>query len=162
MPDLDHAPGGSSPQPLTTRLLAAVRARRTYLAIYQHYRKAAPKADFAGLLDEFVDDTQDAIASLSHQVRLLDRSPLSAGVNENLLTQGMHRKGTPGKLNFMLVGTKNTLEWYAAQRDPDDPPEIQELWQALQAVEQRHQARIKAMLGQLRPTRDQPSPQDPP
>jgi rubrerythrin len=140
-------------------LLAAVRARRSYLAIYQHYRQAAPKADFAALLDDLIDDTQDAIATLSHQVRLLDRSPVSAGVNEYLLTQGMHRRGTPSKLNFMLVGTKNTLEWVAAQRHPDDPPEIQELWQALQEMEQRHQDRVKEMLGQLHPIQDQQSPE---
>lgn len=161
MSELDHAAGDFPPPPLTPRLLAAVRARRSYLAIYQYYRKAAPKADFAGLLDELIDDTQDAIAALSHQVRLLERSPVSAGVNENLVTQGMHRKGTPSKLNFMLVGTKNTLEWYAAQRNPEDPQEIQELWQALQEMEQKHQGRIKEMLGQLHPTRDHQSPKNP-
>lgn len=158
MSELDPAAGDSPPPSLAIRLLSAVRARRTYLAIYEHYRKAAPKADFAALLDELIDDTKDAIATLSHQVRLLDRNPVSAGINENLLTQGMHRKGTPGKLNFMLVGSTNTLEWYAAQRHQGDSPEVQELWQALQEMEQKHQQHIKEMLGQILQTRDDQSP----
>lgn len=140
------AAGGSG---LPDRLLAATRARRTYLSIYQAYRKATPKADFAALLDRLVEDTQEALALLSHQVRVLGHSPLSTGVNEGLLKQGMDRKGTLSKLNFLLVGSTQSLDWYARQRSPEDPPEIAELWQALIDQETQHQQQIKDLLASV-------------
>lgn len=60
---------------LSDRLLAATRARRTYLSIYQGYRKATPKADFAALLDRLIEDTQEALTLLSHHVRVAGHSP---------------------------------------------------------------------------------------
>lgn len=131
---------------LSDRLLAATRARRTYLSIYQGYRKATPKADFAALLDRLIEDTQEALTLLGHHVRVAGHSPLAAGINEGLLKRGMDRKGTLSKLNFLLVGSAQSLDWYARQRSPEDPPEIAELWQTLIDQESQHQQQIKDLL----------------
>ncbi|MCS6844565.1 MAG: PIG-L family deacetylase [Caldilineales bacterium] len=139
------APGAT----LIPRLLAALRARRTYLAIYQAYRRATPKADFAALLDGLIEDTQESLAELSRALRLLGRSPVAVGVNERLLAQGEQRKGTLSKLNFLLVGANQSLAWYKGQRSEDDPPDVQALWQRLEEAELRHQSQIKALLAQI-------------
>lgn len=134
----------ASPAP---RLLSSLRGRRTYLLIYEAYRKATPKADLAQLLDVLIEDTQDAIASLSSQLRYLGVSPLQSGINEGLLAKGVRRRGTLSKMNFLLVGTSHNLEWYAEQAHDEDPSQVQALWQELAAMEQRHQDMIKAFLG---------------
>lgn len=130
-----------------THLLSALRARRTYLLIYQEYRKTTPKADFAELLDALIDDTQDTVANLSRILRLMGISPIQAGVNEKLLQQGLARRGMASKLNFLLAGSTRTLEWYEEMPLADDPEEIQALWQDLAAMETRHLASIRELLG---------------
>lgn len=135
--------------PMLTRLMAALRARRTYLTVYETYRRTTPKADFAALLDALIEDTQESLAEISRAVRLLGRSPVTAGLNEKLLAQAERRKGTLSKLNFLLVGTAQSLEWYAAQQAESDPPEVRALWQRLAETERRHQAQIKALLAQI-------------
>lgn len=137
----------SSMVPLYVRLLAALRARRTYLLLYESYRKARPKEDFKELLDVMIEDSHDSIASISSLLRRLDQSPLAAGTNENVLQQGMSRKGTASKLNFLLVGTQRSLDWYPNQQTAEDPTEAQALWQSLIERETEHQRQIKRMLG---------------
>lgn len=134
---------------LAPRLMAALRGRRTYLMIHEGYRRATPQADFAVLLDGLMEDGHEAIAELSYHLRHLDRSPMAAGVNETLLTQGTSRKGTASKLNFLLVGATQTLQWLNDQRRVDDPPAMQALWQYLIDAETRHQQQIKEVLGQV-------------
>lgn len=141
------APGQA---PLAARLVSCLRTRRTYLLIYQEYRKQRPKPEFMALLDTLIDETQEAIAALSTQVRRADRSPLAVGVNEKLLAQGAGRKGVLSKLNFMLVGSTRALEWYASQQAAaDDPPEVQAMWQQLIALESQHLQTIKSLLASL-------------
>ena len=144
---------------LGQRLMAGLRARRGYLAIYQHYQRHRPKPAFAALLETLVDDTQEATALLSSALRRLDRSPLQAGTHEKLLGQGMSRRGPVSKLNFMIVGMDKSLQWYASQLAEDDPAEVHAIWQELEATERRHLAMAKALLAETeRPLRSDESP----
>lgn len=150
------------------RLMAALRGRRTYLLIHEAYRRATPQADFAALLDDLIEDGHEAIAELSRLLRHLGHSPMTAGLNEKLLTQGSSRKGTAHKLNFLLVGATQTLQWLNDQRRSDDPPDVQAVWQRLIDAEARHLQQIKQVLGQVElaagaaPTASQSAPQAPP
>jgi N-acetyl-1-D-myo-inositol-2-amino-2-deoxy-alpha-D-glucopyranoside deacetylase len=141
---------------LAPRLMAALRGRRTYLMIHEGYRRATPQADFALLLDGLMEDGHEAIVELSHHLRHLGRSPMAAGVNDKVLAQGANRKGTASKLNFLLVGATQTLQWLNEQRRSDDPPAMQALWQQLIDAESRHLQQIKAVLGQVELAGDEP------
>lgn len=117
--------------------------------IYEAYRRQRPKADFAELLEQLIANTRDVIASLSTALRRLDQSPLRAGVNETLLQQGTMRKGTAAKLNFLIVGSARTLDWYAAMPNQDDPAEVRALWEELAQMEAHHLRLMKAFLGEV-------------
>jgi hypothetical protein len=134
---------------LAPRLYASLRARRTYLMIYQDYLRQRPKADVAQLLGELSDDTQDTIAMLSSLLRQKGHSPLAAGINETLFQQARRRRGTLSKLNFLMVGSKNTLAWYEDCQRADDPPEVQVFWQELIARETDNLRRVKDLLGAI-------------
>ncbi|MEZ4767734.1 MAG: hypothetical protein R2844_04840 [Caldilineales bacterium] len=137
---------------LVARLMAGLRRRRAYLTIYQQYLRYRPKPEFVALLETLVDDAQDALALLSSALRQLDRSPLHAGAHEKLLDQGMGRRGTVSRLNFMIVGMDKSLQWYAGQLAEDDPPEIRAIWQELEAAERRHLAMTKGLLSEMERT----------
>ena len=154
-PSHPAAPGQT---PLAARLVSCLRTRRTYLLIYQEYRKQQPKPEFMALLDALIDETQEAIAAVSTQVRRADRSPLAVGINEKLLTQGAGRKGVLSKLNFMLVGSSRALEWYASQQAANDPAEVQAMWQQLSALESQHLQAIKGLLASLEQPGSRPEP----
>lgn len=139
----------SSPPSLDDRLIAGLRARRTYLMILEAYRKASPKADFAELLATLIDDTMDAIASLSSALRHVGRSPLQAGINEKLLQQGVRRRGTASKANFLLVGSARTVAWYREMPAAEDPPEVQVLWKELADTEEAHVQLLKGFLDRV-------------
>ena len=134
---------------LSARLMAALRARRGYLTIYQHYLRHRPKPEFVELLQTLVDDTQDATAQLSSALRRLDRSPLQAGAHEKLLGQGLSRHGMLSKLNFMIVGMEKSLQWYASQLTQGDPPEVNAIWEALSEAEKRHLKLTKTLLAAM-------------
>lgn len=129
--------------------MASLRARRTYLMILQAYRKGPPKADFAELLDTLIQDTLDAVASLSSALRRLGHSPLQVGINEKLFQQGTWRRGTASKANFLLVGSARTAAWYRDMPTAEDPPEIQLLWKELAEMEQAHLRLLKGFLAQV-------------
>lgn len=131
---------------LAARLLAGLRARRGYLTIYQHYLRHRPKPEFVDLLQLLVDDTQDATAQLSSALRRLDRSPMQAGTQEKLLGQGLSRRGTLSKLNFMIVGMERSLQWYASQLVQGDPADVHAIWQQLSAAESEHLRLTKVLL----------------
>lgn len=135
-----------TPLPLSHRLTACLRARHTYLLIYESYAKGRPKEDFRELLVTLIDDTHDSIASISAAMRRLGLRPTAAGINETVLGQGMSRRGTLSKLNFVLVGANRTLEWYASQRSAEDEPEVEALWQELIAREEEHRQMVIAFL----------------
>jgi hypothetical protein len=128
------------------RLLAALRSRRTYLLIYQEYLKRSPKSDFAELLGTLVDHTQEVIALLSSALRRIDRNPMRAGVNDKLLGQGVSRKVAAGKLNFIILGAANNLDWYAEQLAQNDPPAIKAIWQTLAEIETQDLQMAKRLL----------------
>ncbi|MEA3337985.1 MAG: hypothetical protein U9R25_19015 [Chloroflexota bacterium] len=130
-------------------LLASLRARRTYLIIYQGYLRWRPKSDFAELLEVLIQETQDAIASISGTMRRLEVDPKLAGINETLLAQGARRKGTASKLNFLLVGANNTLEWYQTLEASEEVEEVQVLWQALSLMERRHRQMIEELMDKI-------------
>lgn len=137
---------GKAADALASRLLDAVRSNRTHLLLYQEYRKRSRKEDMIALLDELIDGSQEAIAMISPILRRLDRSPMRAGINENTLAQGASRKGTPSRLNFMLVGQARMIEWTAEQLRRADPQEITVLWQQLADIADRHLRATKALL----------------
>ena len=83
---------------------------------------------------------------ISPILRRLDRSPMRAGINENTLAQGTSRKGTPSRLNFMLVAQERMVEWTAEQLRRNDPPEIKILWQQLAEIADRHLQATKVMV----------------
>lgn len=149
--DAASAPAGAPVDSgdIAGRLMAGLRARRGYLTIYEHYLRLRPKPEFAALLRTLVDDTQDATALLSSALRRMDHSPLQAGTHEKLLAQGMGRRGTLSKLNFMLVGMEKSLQWYASQLAHGDPPEIHAIWQVLSTSETQHLKLTKAFLAEL-------------
>ena len=140
------------PDSLAPRLYASLRARRTYLMIYQDYLRQRPKKDVSQLLEGLIEDTQDAIAMLSSQLRRTGHSPLAAGVNESLLQQARRRRGTLSKLNFIVVGSRNTVSWYEGCQKADDPPDAEALWQELIAREADNLQRIKDLLGAIEVT----------
>ena len=144
--DVPAAPAGAAD--LAARLMAGLRARHGYLTIYQHYLRQRPKAEFVALLQTLVDDTQEATAALSSALRRLDHSPLQAGTHEKLLAQGMGRRGTVSKLNFMIVGMEKSLQWYASQLAQGDPPDIHAIWQELSATESQHLKLTKTLLSE--------------
>ncbi len=150
----DSRPASQNPASPVPRLISCLRARRTYLMIYQRYRQSTPKVDFAGLLDVMLDDLQDAVATLSRVLRLLDTSPVKAEANEKLFNQAQARLGTASKLAFMETGSSRAVAWYQEQLQAGDPPEIQAIWQALAEMEARHLAGIQALLGQAELTDD--------
>jgi LmbE family N-acetylglucosaminyl deacetylase len=131
------------------RLLAALRSRRTYLLIYQDYLKRSPKPDFAELLTALIEHTHEAIALLSSALRRIDRNPMRAGVNEKLLGQGGSRRVAAGKLNFIILGAANNLNWYTEQLARDDPPAIQSVWQTLFEMETQDQQMAKSLLAAI-------------
>lgn len=128
------------------RLLAALRNRRTYLLIYQDYLKRSPKSDFAELLGALIDHAQEVIALLSSTLRRIDRSPMRAGVNDKLLGQGVSRKVAAGKLNFIILGAANNLDWYTEQLERNDPPAIEAVWQTLAEIEAQDLQMSKRLL----------------
>lgn len=134
---------------LASRLMAGLRARRSYLTIYQHYLRSQPKPEFAALLQTLVEDTQEATSLLSSALRRLDHSPLQAGSHEKLLAQGMGRRGVVSKLNFMLVGMEKSLRWYASQLAHGDPADVNAVWQELSAAEAGHLRQTKALLSEM-------------
>lgn len=131
------------------RLLIALRSRRTYLLIYQDYLKRSPKPDFAELLTALIEHTHEAIALLSSALRRIDRNPMRAGVNEKLLGQGGSRRVAAGKLNFIILGAANNLNWYAEQLARNDPPAIQAVWQTLFEIETEDQQMAKNLLAAI-------------
>ncbi len=137
---------GKAADALASRLLDALRSNRTHLLLYQEYRKRSRKEDMIALLDDLIDGSQEAIAMISPILRRLDRSPMRAGINENTLAQGTSRKGTPSRLNFMLVGQARMMDWTAEQLRRADPPQINILWQQLAEMTDRHQRATKALL----------------
>ena len=146
----NQLPGSPTyPASLAPRLYASLRARRTYLMIFQNYLRQRPKEDVAQLLEALIEDAQDIIAMLSSQLRQIDHSPLSAGINETLLHQAGRRRGTLSKLNFILVGSRNTLSWYEDCQIAADPPDVQVFWQELIARETDNLRRIKDLLGAI-------------
>ncbi len=128
------------------RLLAALRSRRTYLLIYQEYLKRSPKSDFADLLGTLIDHAQEVIALLSSALRRIDRNPMRAGVNDKLLGQGVSRKVAAGKLNFIILGAANNLDWYTEQLERNDPPAIKAIWQTLAEIEAQDLQMSKRLL----------------
>ena len=134
---------------LTPKLYASLRARRTYLVVFQDYLRQRPKEDVAQLLEGLAEDAKDTIALLSSWLRRTGRSPLTAGINGSLLQQARRRKGTLSKLNFILVGSKNTVSWYKECQEADDPPDVQALWRELIARETDNLQRIKDLLGAI-------------
>jgi hypothetical protein len=128
------------------RLLAALRSRRTYLLIYQEYLKRSPKSDFAELLGTLIGHTQEVIALLSSALRRIDRNPMRAGVNDKLLGQGASRKVAAGKLNFIILGAANNLDWYTEQLERNDPPAIKAIWQTLAEIEAQDLQMSKRLL----------------
>lgn len=131
------------------RLFAALRARHTYLMIYQDYLKRSPKPEFAELLATLIEHTQEAIALLSRALRRIDQNPKRAGVNEKLLAQGVGRRVAAGKLNFVIVGMARNLDWYAQQLDKDDAPAIKAVWQELSELETQDQQLAKQLLVEI-------------
>lgn len=148
MANQTHGPP-TYPDSLAPRLYASLRARRTYLMIYQDYLRQRPKEDVSQLLEGLIEDTQDTIAMLSSLLRRTGHSPLTAGVNEPLLRQARRRRGTLSKLNFVLVGSRNTVSWYEDCQSADDPPDAEALWQELIAREADNLQRIKDLLGAI-------------
>lgn len=140
------------------RLIAALRSRRTYLLLYQDYLKAGPKPEFAALLAELIEHTQEAIATLSSALRRMDRMPMRVGINDKLLGQGSGRKGAPGKLNFMRVGMNKNLEWSLQQAAQETAPTLQALWQELIAVDHQDQQRVDTLLNEIEQATARPAP----
>lgn len=140
-------PTGKARAILVERLFEGLRATRASLLLYRDYRKRARQDDFVGLLDMLADEVQESIAEMSSILRRLDHSPMHAGIDEKILAQGMARKGTRSKLNFMLVGQVRLAEWAAEQARRQDPESIVETWQRLGAMAARHQWATKALLG---------------
>lgn len=131
------------------RFSAALRSRRTYLLLYQDYRKHSPKPEFAALLRELIAHTQDAIALLSSALRRLDRMATRVSINEKLLAQGNGRKGAAGKLNFILNGMTKNLEWIRQQRALETAPTLQAVWDELIAADEQDQQQAKALLTEI-------------
>ena len=137
---------GKAADALAARLLDAVRSNSTHVLLYQEYRKRTRQVDVIALLDVLIDGSQEAIALISPILRRLDRSPMRAGINENTLAQGSSRRGTEGRLNFMLVAQERMVEWTAEQLRRNDPPEIKILWQQLAEIADRHLQATKVMV----------------
>ncbi len=153
----ESLPTGKAKAALVERLNEGLRVTRTYLMLYQGYRKRVRKEDFAGLLDELMDDLQETIAEISVIVRRLDHSPMRAGINENTLAQGVARKGTASKLNFILIGQERLASWAAEQLRRGDPPEIAAIWQHLADMATKHQHATKSLLGLVEESQHQTS-----
>lgn len=140
-------PAGKARAALAARLLEGLRISRTSLMLYEEYRKRGRQEDFTALLDRLSDDVQEVIAEMSLLLRRLDRSPMHAGVNEKVLAQGMARKGTASKLNFLLVGQARLADWAAEQVSRQDPPAVTVVWQHMGAMAVKHQEATKVLLG---------------
>ena len=131
---------------MAARLLDAVRSNSTHVLLYQEYRKRTRQLEVIALLDVLIDGSQEAIALISPILRRLDRSPMRAGINENTLAQGSSRRGTEGRLTFMLVAQERMVDWTAEQLRRNDPPEIKILWQQLAEIADRHLQATKVMV----------------
>lgn len=131
------------------RLVAALRGRRTYLEIYQKYRRFRPKPLVVELLTTLIDHTQDMIALLSSELRRLDYSPKQVGINEKLFEQATRRRNDAGKLTFLIVGSEKNLAWYIEQAAQGDSPAVQALWQELISFETADQQQIRQTLSHI-------------
>jgi hypothetical protein len=54
-----------------------------------------------------------------------------------------------GKLNFIILGAANNLNWYTEQLARDDPPAIQSVWQTLFEMETQDQQMAKSLLAAI-------------
>ncbi|MFZ2489554.1 MAG: PIG-L family deacetylase [Anaerolineae bacterium] len=131
------------------RLVAALRGRRTYLEIYQKYRRFRPKPVVVELLATLIDHTQEMIALLSSALRRMDYSPKQVGINEKLFEQATRRRNDAGKLTFLIVGSEKNLIWYTEQMAQGDPPAVQALWQELISFETADQEQIRQTLARI-------------
>lgn len=138
-----------APSDLIDRLSDALRHQKANLAIYQHYREAHPREDFAALLDSLCRDAQEAIEGLASALRRAGQSPLTIEAAPRLVEQGFDRRGTKSRLQFALVGIQNNAAYYRAQLARADEPEVQDLWAELLAVSERQLPRVKALLQSL-------------
>ncbi|MCC7355963.1 MAG: hypothetical protein IT330_19660 [Anaerolineae bacterium] len=134
---------------LVDRLSDALRHQKANLAIYQHYRDAHPRDDFAALLDSLCQDAQEAIEGLASALRRAGQSPLAIEAAPRLVEQGFERRGTMSRLQFVLVGTQNNIAYYRTQLAGTDEPEAQALWAELLAVSEKQLSVVKALLQSL-------------
>jgi hypothetical protein len=134
---------------LISRLSDALRHQRAYQAIYQHYMDDRPREDFLALLNGLNDDSQDMVESLATALRQAGESPLGSEPPDRLLTQGWERKGTLSRLQFMLVGVNNTIQFLDTQLAGSDPQEIHDLWAELLALARKQEQAVKNFLSMI-------------
>jgi hypothetical protein len=137
------------PSTLAARLADALRHQQAYLAIYRHYRDARPREDFAALLAVLCDDAQEASEGLARALRHAGESPLAVEPPPRLLEQGLRRRGTLSRLQFILVGMQNNIAYYQAQLAYPDEDDVRGLWAELLATAQQRLTQIKGLIRAL-------------
>ena len=140
----------NTPSPeLIERLSDAMRHQKANLVIYQHYRDAHPREDFATLLDSLIHDAQEGIEALARALRRAGQSPIVVEAAPRLVEQGFDRRGTLSRLQFILVGVENNIIFYRTQIARADEPEMNSLWADLLAVSEQQLLIVKALLQTL-------------
>ena len=131
------------------RLADVLRYQRAYLLIYERYMEAPVHPEFRNLLENLHQSTQESIERFSSTLRRMGESPIQTTLPEPLLAQGMDRRGAEGRLQFIVVGSQNTIQYIQSQLERDDPEPVRTLWGELLQVQRQHLESTRALLYQV-------------
>jgi len=131
------------------RLDDALRHQRAYLLIYERYMESQIHPEFRNLLENLHKSTQESIEGLSSILRRMGGSPLQTALPERLLMQGLDRGGAEGRLQFIVVGLQNTIQYVQSQLERNDPEPVRALWDELLQDQRQHLESTRALLNQV-------------
>ena len=105
--------------------------------------------EFSNLLENLHKSAQETIEHFSSNLRRIDGSPLQVTLPERLLVRGMDRRGADGRLQFIVVGLQNTIQYVQSQLERDDPEPLRALWYVLLQDQVEHLESTRALLYQV-------------